>query len=198
MSRASFATILAKPMPTLSPRITLLLLLGLAVVILGGGLRLARQEETVRIDRDREALRRFAGDTQAELQRLDNLYESHLSRLARTLPDDAFVIRREADRIVGVRQFSLLRHRTARRADDVHVQISGRTPMPAFAAPRGVSARELVLLDEAKLLGDGAARSGWIDEPGKPLIFWQRRSAEEVAMLMIDPAAVETSDQSLV
>ena len=184
-------------MPALSPQTTLLLLLGLAAVILGGGLRLARQEENVRIDRDREALRRFAGDTQAELQRLDELYESHLSRLARTLPDDPFAIRHEADRIVGVRQFSLLRRKPARGVEDVHVQLTptagARTPVPAFLEPRGVSARAWVALDEAKLFGDEAIRSGWIDEPGKPLMFWMRRSSAEVAVLMIEPAAVEAA-----
>ncbi len=49
-------------MSSLTPRATLLLLLGLAAVILAGGLRLARTEESVRMDRDREALRRFSGE----------------------------------------------------------------------------------------------------------------------------------------
>ncbi len=84
---------LAVPMPPLSPRTTLLLLLALAAVILGGGLWLARQEETVRVDRDREALRRFSGEVQAELQRLDALYKSHLARLARTAPNRAGTVR---------------------------------------------------------------------------------------------------------
>src|ERR1700760_3592417 len=102
-------------MLSLSPRATLAVLLGLAGVLLAGGIWLAREEESVRLDRDREALQRFTSDAQAELRRLEALYESHLERLARTpKPDDAFVVRREADRIVGIRQFSLLHRDTTK------------------------------------------------------------------------------------
>ena len=68
-------------MSSLSPRTTLLLLLGLAAIILVGGLRLARTQESVRVDRDREALRRLSGEMQYELQRLEALYENHLQRI---------------------------------------------------------------------------------------------------------------------
>ena len=80
-----------------SPRTTLVL----AAFIFAAALRLARQEETVRLDRDREALRRFADAVQPELQRLETLYESHLTRLARTAsPADVFETRRAADRFI--------------------------------------------------------------------------------------------------
>jgi len=186
-------------MPSPSPRSTLLLLCGLAAIILVGGLRLARQEESVRVDRDRAALRDFGADLHAELQRLETLYESHLARLARTLPEDAFEIRREADRVVGVRQFSLLlreEYRNPRTAPDTHVVVlpmaGERTPAPAFDAPRAGSAREVVLLDEERLFDD-ANGSGWVDEPGKPLMFWLRRTSGQCAVLMIDSAAVEAA-----
>ncbi len=130
---------LAAPMPSLSPRATLLLLLALAAVIFVAGLRLARVEESVRIDRDREPLRRFSGEMQSELQRLDELYESHLDRFARTASMwDTFALRREAERIVGIRQWSVL-HRVAAKKEDVHVQIVAvpgeRTPRPMFTSP---------------------------------------------------------------
>ena len=180
-------------MPSLSPRITLLLLLSLAAVVLGGGLRLARQSESVRVDRDRDALRRFSGDVQGQLLRLDELYESHLARLARTLPNDAFTIRREADRVVGIRQFSLLHHDPSHASGDMHVQVVAkpgeRTPVPMFLAPGTASVRALVLVDAEKMFGD--LESGWIDDPGKPLMFWLRRTSDEVAVLMIDTATVE-------
>ena len=48
---------LATPMPSLSPRTTLLLLFALAAVIFAAGLRVARVEESVRLDRNREPLR---------------------------------------------------------------------------------------------------------------------------------------------
>ena len=180
-------------MPPLSPRTTFLLLVGLAVVIFVGGLRLARQKEVVHLERDREAQRRFAVAAQAELQRLDELYESHLTRLARTGPNDAFEIRWEAARLIGIRQFSVL-DRT-RKAEDINVQVTPkageRTPTPAFQAPRTGSPQAVALLDQGKLFGDDAVRSGWIDEPGKPLMFWLRRSVNEVAVVMINSAALD-------
>ena len=180
-------------MPSLSPRITLLLLLSLAAVILSGGLRLASQSESVRVDRDRDALRRFSGDVQGQLLQLDELYESHLARLARTLPNDKFIIQRKADGTFGVRQFSLLHHDPSHAAGDVHVQEvarpSERTPVPTLFEPSTPSVRKSVLIDAEKLFGD--PESGWIDDPGKPLIFWLRRTSDEVAVLMIDTASVE-------
>ncbi len=189
---------LAVPMPALSPRTTLLLLLALAAVILGGGLCLARQEEKVRVDRDREALRRFSGEVQTELQRLDELYESHLARLARTVPDQPGTVRLWSERIVGVRQFSLLGQSSDRKFKPEHVQVTStpgeRTPVPAFVEPRAGSPSAFVLLDESKLINDETVgRSGWIDEPGKPPMFWQHRSFGELVVVMIDPRAVEAA-----
>jgi len=183
-------------MPAPSPRTTLLLLLALAGTILAAGLQLGRVTETVRVDREREALRRFASEMQAELQRLDALYEDHLTRLARTVPpNDAFEIRRAADRIVGIRQFSLL-HRAEDRTVDLHVPVASmpgeRTPVPAVASARVTSASTPLLVDEEKLF-NGASSSGWIDEPGKPLLFWRRLSSTQIAALIIDVPAVEAA-----
>ena len=106
-----------------SPRTTLILLLTLAAVIFVGGLRLSRHEESVRVDRDREALRRFADEVQTELQRLNALYESHLTRLARTSSaNDVIETRRAADRFIGIRQISFIHPRGSKIAD-VHVQV---------------------------------------------------------------------------
>ena len=193
LRHAPFTATFGRQVLSLSPRLTLLLLLSLAAVILGGGLRLARQSESVRVGRERDALRRFSGDVQGQLLRLDELYESHLARLARTVPNDAFTIRREADRIVGVRQFSLLHRDPAHVSGDLHVQVAAkpgeRTPVPMFLAPKSASVRALVLVDAEKMFGDSG--SGWIDDPGQPLLFWLRRTSDEVAVLMIDTATVE-------
>jgi signal transduction histidine kinase len=180
---------------SLSPRTTLLLLFGLAIVILVGGLHLARKEESVRVDRDREPLQCFSGELQLELQRLEALYESHLARLARLpKPNDAFEVRRAADRLIGIRQFSLL-HRDTKPAPDLHVQTSPspneRTPIPTFESPRGGGSAVPVLLTKEKLFNDGGETSGWIEEPGKPLMFWQLASSNEVVVLMIDTPAVQ-------
>ena len=180
---------------SLSPRVTLGLLIGLAGVLLASGLRLARQEESVRLDRDREPLQRLSGDVQSELQRLEALYESHLERLARTpKPDDAFEVRRDADRIIGIRQFSLL-HREAKGTQDLHVQVTPmpkeRTPIPMFDAPRGASTGIPVLLSRERFFNSAGPNKGWIEEPGKPLMYWQRISSKEAVVLMIDITAVE-------
>ncbi|MDB6153759.1 MAG: Integral rane sensor signal transduction histidine kinase, partial [Chthoniobacteraceae bacterium] len=178
-----------------NPRVTLFLLLGLALVIFAGGLRLARREENVRLDRDREALRRFAEEAQTELRRLEELYETYLTRLARTSSTDAINIRREADRIVGVRQFSVLQRGAALAAGEIHVRINAtsleRIPLPMFAAPRTGSSHDSVLLDETQFFAEDAPGNGWINEPGKPLMFWLRRPSDEVALLLIDTQAVE-------
>jgi signal transduction histidine kinase len=181
---------------SLSPRATLLLLLGLAAIILAGGLRLARTEETVRMDRDREALRRFSGEMQSELQRLETLYESHLARLAQIMkPNDAFEVRLAADRIVGVRQFSLL-HRDAKDAgNDLHVLVAAapheRTPLPMFEPSRNRLPGAAILVSREMMFRQGGEWAGWIEEPGKPLMFWQRIASNEVVVLLIDQAAVE-------
>src|SRR5690242_6168314 len=121
-------------MSSLSPRTTLLLLLGLAAILLAGGSRLARTQESVRMDRDREALRRFYAELQEEIQRLESLYENHLQQIARIRkPNDAFEARSAADRIVGVRQYSLL-HLDPKDGADLHVLVNAsvreRTPTP--------------------------------------------------------------------
>ena len=177
-----------------SPRTTLILLLALAAVIFAGALRLSRHEEAMRVDRDREALRRFADTVQPELQRLDALYESHLTRLARTSSNtDIFETRRAADRFVGIRQISFIHPRGSKVAD-VHVQVAPvaneRTPVPTFTAPRAGLAVPPLLLSEDRLLGSRDEWSGWIDEPGKPPLFWLRRSSQEVAVVLIELPAV--------
>lgn len=175
---------------SLSPRTTLLLLLTLAAVVLAGGVRLARQEESVRLDRDRSTLQRFAGDAQAELQKLDALYADHLSTLARRFgPEQTFELRRAADRIVGIQQVSFLR----RGGSDAHVQIYGeRLPVPVLQMPRSGLPGASFLVPEDKLF-DNATDGGWIDEPGKPLFYWLRRSSKEVSVLLIQRADVEAA-----
>ena len=135
---------------------------------------------------------------QDELQRLELLYESDLARLARMgKPNDAFAVRDAADQIVGVRQFSLLHRNPKQAGSDIHVQIertvNGHMPVPAFENSRGGGVSPSVLLPKEKLFGEQGERSGWIEEPGKPLIFWARVTSDEVVALLIDPAAVEAS-----
>jgi signal transduction histidine kinase len=183
---------------SISPRTPLFLLFGLAFLITGAGLELARQRESVHIERDRESLRRFFREAQVELQRLEALYESHLSRLARLpKPGDAFEVRRAADRLIGVRQFSLL-HRDAKFASaDTHIRVGptlkGYTPIPMFEMPRGGVPAAPVLLSKERLFNEDGETSGWIEEPGKPLMYWQRIASNEAVVLIIDAPAVEAA-----
>lgn len=189
-------------MSPLTPRATLLLLLGLAAIILAGGLRLARTEESVRVDRDREALRRLSGEVHYELQRLEDLYESHLLRIARLglhLPRnakmaDTLEIRQAADRIVGIRQFSIL-FRKDWDKPDLHVLVTRtneRTPIPATDLTRSHGPGTVVLVPES-IYGPDGLREGWIDEPGKPLMYWHRVISGVAIVFLIDQPAVETA-----
>jgi signal transduction histidine kinase len=177
---------------SLHPRTALLLLLALAMIILAGGLRLARKEESVRLDRDRSALRRFAGETQGELQKLEALYEEHLSALFRTnVTDRIFDVRHGADSIVGIQQVSFLRRGSNNQE---HVQIYGqRLPVPVLQIPRSGLTSTPVLLPENVLFNPEGPAQGWIDEPGKPLFFWKRWASKEAVVFLIDRAAVEAA-----
>lgn len=175
---------------SLHPRTTLLLLLTLAAVILTGGLRLARQEESVRLDRDRHALQRFAGETQNELQRLEALYEERLTAFFRAdgKADRIFDIRRDANAIIGIQQVSFLRRGTNSHE---HVQIYGqRLPVPVLQIPRSGLTSTPVLLPEDQLFNPDGPAQGWIDEPGGPLFFWNRWTSKEAVVFLIDRAAV--------
>lgn len=182
-------------MSSLSPRTTLLLLLGLAAILLAGGSRLARTQESVRVDRDREALRRFYAELQEEIQRLESLYENHLQQIARIhKPNDAFEARSAADRIVGVRQYSLL-HLDPKDGADLHVLVNAsvreRTPTPMLDVARNRTAAGPLIISTERLFGGPDNWKGWIEEPGKPLMFWQRIDSKEAVVLLIDESAVE-------
>ncbi len=177
-------------MSPLSPRTTLLLLLGLAAILLAGGSRLARTQESVRMDRDREALRRFASEVQGELERLEALYDDHLIALFHsTATDQKFDVRHDAGAIVGIQQVSML---TRGSTVQNHFQVYGsRLPVPVLQMPRSGFTSMPVLLPEDRLFDPNGPRRGWIDEPGKPLFFWRREWSKQVFVFLIDRAAVE-------
>ena len=183
-------------MSRISPHATLALLLIAALTVLVAGIGFARREQTARIERDREPLRQFAGDLQHELHRLDRLYESNLERTARTAPlSDSQGIWRVCAGIVGVRQFSMI-HASADRGIDSHLAIEQPAgapwPEPAFLEKAEGLPHARVLLSEHELFA-GREDSGWIDEPGKPLMFWHRRLPDECVVLLIDVGAVSAA-----
>ena len=174
------------------PAITLALLLAVALAVLGGGARLARKVESVRVTRDHAALRGFADSLGGEIARLERLYNAHLRRIARDAkPAQEFATRELCDGIVGIRQLSVLQPRGGAKKD-THLAIdprgSGALPAPTFGAIASGLPRATVRLNEAVLL-DGAETWGWIEEPGKPLLFWQRAD-RTVIVLFIDPHEV--------
>ena len=174
------------------PAITLALLLAVAVAVIGGGARLARKVESVRVVRDHAPLRGFADSLGGEIARLERLYNTHLRRIAREAkPAQEFETRALCYGIVGIRQLSVLQPRGGAKTD-THLAIeprgSGALPAPTFGAPAPGLPRAAVRLDEAALL-NGAETWGWIEEPGKPLMFWQRAD-RVVIVLLIDPREV--------
>lgn len=160
-------------------RLPLLVLLVAAVLLLAGSVWLSRREHLVRLPRDREPLLRLAAELQKELLGLEGLHEQHLLALAgKANADDQARTQWACDNIVGVVECSFLFADRGRSA--VHVRMSGVEPgsylRPTFevsASPRF----DVVLLDQEALLGKPADFKGWMDEPGKPLMFWMQKTA---------------------
>ena len=183
-------------MSRLSPKATLAILLCAAAMLLVIGTSLARREQVTPQDRDRGAARRFANELQDELHRLERLYDSKLARLARSVPlEDKQAIWRACDEVVGVRQFSVI-HRVPDHGLDWHLAVEPPQgvawPEPTFTAEFSGLPRSHVLLPET-IVTDQADESGWVESPGKPLVFWQRRSTNEFIALLIDEKAVATA-----
>ena len=182
-----------------SPWLPLLLLGALALALGVGGVRLARRVEKVRVAREDTALRGFEDALQGELARLEQLYEKHALRVARETPAaEARETREACEWLVGLRQFSLI-HALAPGdvAKDFHAPVEARVgetlPEPAFV--RGVDGglpRKRILLPADELL-HGAADHGWSAQPGTALIFWQRRDAQHVAVLLLDTTAIRAA-----
>jgi signal transduction histidine kinase len=182
-----------------APFTTLVLLLAVAVAILIGGSRLARHSEVVRVPGDRAPLHLVAAGMERELERLERLFASHLRQLARstaTFSNDRQAVWRECNRIVGVGQWSLL-YRDPKSGPDLHIPIdlshTPKWPEPTFALDTNGLPRAQVLLPAAEILGAETETLGWIDEPGKPLLFWLRWGNGETVVLLIDPVPIHAS-----
>jgi len=178
-----------------SPRRTLFLLWSIAGLVLAGGILLARREKQLRYDRDREAVRSFAAAAQARLQRLEDLYQDHLTRLGREAVPNALETASAAHEVTGVMQVSLL-HPGPAGIGDFHALVDeapdGGVPLPVLPGKVDPVApgRSVVVLDEDRLFGRA---SGWIDEPGKPLMYYVNRTTVETAVIVVSRAAVGES-----
>ncbi len=175
-----------------SPRKTLLLLWGIAGVVLIGGVLLARQERQVRSERNHEAMRNFAAAAQVQLQRLEDLYQDHLARIGREATPNSKETGRTADDITGILQVSLL-HPSRAGLQDFHTLVSaspdGPPPLPTFSAHTGSSALagSMVVLDEDRLF---SRDNGWIEEPGKSLMFHVKRTSVELSVIVVSRPVV--------
>ncbi len=184
-----------KRWPTTSPRVILIITLGAAAAVFIGGLFLARRDEHVRLTADRKPVQAIGEALEGASGRLLRLYEKHLRRLAsvtETLADDPLRVSQQCDAIVGVVQWSLV-HGKDDPTRDVHqlVDIASATrwPRPVFQIkPDDAPGSDLPLSEDEVLKTEGVTW-GWIDDPGKPLLFWQRTDLKPPAaiVLTIDP-----------
>ena len=175
-----------------SPETLLTLFLAAAVLCLAGGARLAREEILVADDRSWSAHEPFMKRLDQELDRLEKLYQSHLRHLCSIKnPNDVRPIEELGRKIVGVKQFSYLSASMTSQAN-YHLPLSDDQDfaVPVFAQEAVPPGRKRVLL-EVETLRDPASREGWIDEPGKPLLYWYQRADSRNIVLFIDPKAVQ-------
>lgn len=175
---------------------TLLLLLPVAAAIFIGGGRLAKRTERVHVAGGHASVQDLARGMEKELGRLERMYESHLGRIAKTaasLDNDRQGVWKLCHGIVGVSQCSLI-HPQARGGPDIHLRIdsarSHNLPEPSLRTNDEGLPHEKVLLSEDELFQPGGDTSGWIDEPGKPLLFWRRTDEDAAVVLLIDPAPI--------
>lgn len=178
-----------------APEILLgLFILGSGCCLIGGTL-LARDEVLIREGRSQEPHETFIKQLDVEIDRLTALYESHLSRLAALpYPSQRSQIQSTGATIRGVRQYSLLVPSVTSRAN-VHLPLRKSAtdqplPAPTFDLESVAGGRPGILLDPERFLSDQALfqgdDEGWIDEPGKPLLFWKRHQDRRLAILLID------------
>jgi signal transduction histidine kinase len=176
--------------PERLPQLTLALLLLVAGSILAGGVWLARRQETIRIIPDRAAARNFAGNVAEQTVRLERLYENHLRQIAGAIDlRDLAASRHASARIMGICQVSILRGDGAREADEHIIVMKPRAGAnwiePTLRERRTGRPRAQTWLPAMELLNNGLEHAGWIDEPGQPLFFWQRRDWENVVIVFL-------------
>lgn len=107
---------------------------------------------------------------------------------------DSTELRRQADRIVGIAQLPVI-HAPPRDQSDFNLAIAASSQLPGvrFAKPRSATLQPYVLVAQEVLLTGEGDPWGWIDETGKPLLFWVRRDAGTAVVLLVDPRAVAES-----
>ena len=184
--------------PISGARLMLGMMLVLACCIAAGGVSVARRETETRRERDREALHALVSAMQVEARKLEALYDVHLKNTGTLLVQsmrDSEGARRAAQNVEGVQRVSWLFWKSA--SPETHLSLgfpaSPPLPEPTIEREHGGLPRLRVLLDPKRIFADvGGQSSGWIDEPGKSLMFYVQILATAV-VLTIDRAEVETA-----
>ncbi|MEM7384300.1 MAG: HAMP domain-containing sensor histidine kinase, partial [Verrucomicrobiota bacterium] len=175
------------------PWFLLALLLLTAGAMAWGGMRQAQESTTVISRQGEDETTAFAGALLTEVTRLEGLLESHLLRLAdseRRILGDPFEVRKRCGEIRGLRQIALVHPPASFVKDAPPFELdlaTGRVPTsPTLDAETepfpGRTSVPLTLSEEAD--------HGWVDEPGKPLLFWRRRPSGAVIVVTPDVSTV--------
>lgn len=165
-------------------------MLVLACSIAIGGVLVSRREVEVRRDRDRQAQQALGTALQMEARKLEDLYEAHLQSTGDLLvqtwrePETA---RQLAENIEGIQHVAWLFWKNASPETQLNLGFPVTPPLPEPTLEkehRGIP-RPRVLLDAKMLFRDvGSKSSGWIDEPGKPLMYYVQTLGAAVVMLI--------------
>jgi signal transduction histidine kinase len=186
-----------QPRRSISPRLSLAITLGAALAVLVGGICLAWHVQQVHVPGDRKPVQAAGEEMEKEFGQLERLYEKHLRQLASATSTytDPSGVSEACGSIVGVEQWSLV-HASQGMFGDVHVPVGQPPrypwPRPTFQVKsEGMEPNDLLLSREDLLQPYGPAW-GWIADPGKPLLFWQRADshADAVVVMLIDPQLV--------
>ncbi|MDB6006320.1 MAG: hypothetical protein JWR15_3307, partial [Prosthecobacter sp.] len=177
------------------------MMLALACCIAAGGVLVARRETETRRVRDRQAQHALVNTLQAEARKLEEKYDDHLKSTGALLMQsmrDSESARQIAQNVEGIQRVSWLYWKSA--SPETHLSIGpaldSLLPEPTIQKEHSGLARPRVMLDAKMIFADvGGQSAGWIDEPGKPLMFYVQQLGAAV-VLTIDRAAVETAMSS--
>lgn len=177
-----------------------MLTLAAAALVSLGGIWLSWRQEKIHLATNRAPVQATGEEMEKEFAQLERLYEKHLRALASATAGlgDTGAIAQTCDTIVGVAQWSLL-HGSGNAFGDMHVASDfGSTaswPKPAFQVNPDDLNRDTLLLSRDDLLQTDGPLWGWVTDPGKPLLFWQRTGPKSnaVVVLLIDPAPLHAA-----
>jgi signal transduction histidine kinase len=185
-----------QPIPGASLMLGMMLVLACCIAV--GGISVARRETETRRERDRQAQHALDSAMQVEARKLEALYDAHLKNTGTQLVQsmrDSEGARRAAQNVEGVQRVSWLFWKSASPETHLSIGFPADPPQPEPTIEREHSGlpRPRVLLEPKQIFADvGGQSSGWIDEPGKPLMFYVQVLATAV-VFTIDRAEVETA-----